>query len=314
MVNGFSNRFLWCFVTSIKRLPDGGDHSVLDGYGERLRMAIEKARTIDRVTRSEEARQLWHIVYSQLRRERKGAYGTATSRAAPQVVRLSLIYALIDGSSIIEIEHLRAALAVWSYCDESAEMFFGGSTPLNKFEKRILDFIVANDGCSKNDIRKAKASHKNAEEFDAVLSDLIKRNKIVKREELNGHIKTIRFYECNENNATITTIATKQSANPMNHVGELLDWRNANGIEFVKTDEGKVWVSYQQEHLLNDQLRNTITTNQSVVSSFVSTTTTETTTEAETATEEAEAEAEEEMSEAEFYAEMNKIAASVNAN
>jgi hypothetical protein len=46
-------------------------------------------------------------------------------RAEAQVVRLSLIYALLDCSSVICADHLRAALAVWKYCEDSARYIFG---------------------------------------------------------------------------------------------------------------------------------------------------------------------------------------------
>ena len=45
------------------------------------------------------ARQLWESVYPDIARDRYGLFGALTSRAAPQIMRLSLIYALLDGSS-----------------------------------------------------------------------------------------------------------------------------------------------------------------------------------------------------------------------
>ena len=40
------------------------------------------------------------------------------------VLRLSLIYALMDGNDIIDAEHLNAALALWAYCEHSARWLF----------------------------------------------------------------------------------------------------------------------------------------------------------------------------------------------
>jgi hypothetical protein len=40
-------------------------------------------------------------------------------------MRLAMLYALLDGSSTVEEEHLRAALAVWDYCEASARHLFG---------------------------------------------------------------------------------------------------------------------------------------------------------------------------------------------
>src|SRR5208283_2893112 len=54
-----------------------------------------------------------------------GMYGACTARAAALTLRLSLIYALLDGASEIRKEHLIAALEVWRYCDDSAKYIFG---------------------------------------------------------------------------------------------------------------------------------------------------------------------------------------------
>ena len=54
-----------------------------------------------------------------------GMFGTVTARASAQVLRLSLIYALLDAASRIRREHLEAALEVWRYCEDSARFIFG---------------------------------------------------------------------------------------------------------------------------------------------------------------------------------------------
>jgi hypothetical protein len=41
---------------------------------------------------------------------------------------LSVAYALLDGFSTIEVEHLQAALAAWRYCEESALYLFGDAS------------------------------------------------------------------------------------------------------------------------------------------------------------------------------------------
>jgi len=48
-------------------------------------------------------------------------------RAEAQVVRLALIYALLDCAREIRAEHLRAALAIWTYCEASARFIWGDS-------------------------------------------------------------------------------------------------------------------------------------------------------------------------------------------
>jgi hypothetical protein len=125
MFNGFANRFLWLLVRRSKLLPDGGVDLDLSSLGQRLGFALAAARIVGCMTRSQAARRLWHEVYPELTAERSGLYGAVTGRAEAQVLRLSMEYALLAGSSTIEEDHLLAALAFWSYADASAKLIFG---------------------------------------------------------------------------------------------------------------------------------------------------------------------------------------------
>ncbi len=51
--------------------------------------------------------------------------GAVTARAEAIVMRLAVVYAVLDGRTHIGVEHLRAALAVWQYCEDSARYVFG---------------------------------------------------------------------------------------------------------------------------------------------------------------------------------------------
>jgi hypothetical protein len=125
MFNGFANRFFWLLVRRSKLLPDGGVDLDLSQLGLQLGFALAAARIVGRMTRSQAARRLWHEVYSELTAERSGLYGAVTGRAEAQVLRLSMVYALLAASGTIEEDHLRAALAFWSYADASAKLIFG---------------------------------------------------------------------------------------------------------------------------------------------------------------------------------------------
>ena len=75
--------------------------------------------------RDDAARRLWFEVYGALSEGRPGLLGAMTGRAEAQVMRLALVYALLDKSPSIREVHLRAALAVWDYCERSARHIFG---------------------------------------------------------------------------------------------------------------------------------------------------------------------------------------------
>jgi hypothetical protein len=72
-----------------------------------------------------DAKQEWTSIYPDLSAERPGLLGAVTARAEAQVIRLALVYALLDGVKQIDVPHLNAALAVWEYCEASAVRIFG---------------------------------------------------------------------------------------------------------------------------------------------------------------------------------------------
>jgi hypothetical protein len=128
MGNGFANRVLWCHSTRSKTLPDGGnlDPKALDAQIEKIKKAIngiQKGQPFQ-MTRSAKAGAYWHEIYEGLTSAKKGRWGEVTRRGAAQVVRISMIYALLDGRQEIILPHLKAAEAVWRFCDASARWAF----------------------------------------------------------------------------------------------------------------------------------------------------------------------------------------------
>ena len=126
--NGFSNRFLWGFSSRTKLLPDGGNIHPEEFYEEICLLTknigvIHDAGSFQ-VHRNEEASRYWHEIYPELTSARVGRWGSSTSRGAPQVVRISLIFCLLDGKKTIELPHLKAAKALWDYCCDSARWAF----------------------------------------------------------------------------------------------------------------------------------------------------------------------------------------------
>jgi len=127
LANGFANRFLPIAVKRSKLLPFGG---ALDGESfaairDAVRLALRFAQEHRPVTFDDAARARWTEIYEQLSCARPGLAGAATARAEAHTVRLALIYALLDLSEPICLEHLEAALAVCRYSAASAAWIFG---------------------------------------------------------------------------------------------------------------------------------------------------------------------------------------------
>lgn len=127
MANGLANRFLWLCVRRSKALPEGGNLQERDltGLADRLASALAFARDAGELRRDERARTIWREVYPTLSAGKSGLLGAATSRAEAQVMRLALVYALLDESPMIRAEHLTAGLALWNYAEQSAKYIFG---------------------------------------------------------------------------------------------------------------------------------------------------------------------------------------------
>ena len=138
--NGFLNRFLIVCTKRVQILPEGGQ--VLDSLPliARLRDALEVARRIDLVRRDEGTREVWASIYEKLSGDKPGLVGQALNRAEAQVLRLQMLFAVMDGSAVIQLPHLEAALAVWDYCEASVRHIFGDKLG-NKDAVQVRDLV-----------------------------------------------------------------------------------------------------------------------------------------------------------------------------
>lgn len=176
IANGFGNRFLVVCAKRSKLLPDGGTLSDddFDTLARKVSGAIDAARKISRVTRSPEARKLWHQVYPSLTGDRAGNFGAITSRAEAHVLRLSIFYALIDGSSEIQLCHLKAALECWRYCQDSALYIWGDFTQgglAGKIRAALTDAGQA--GLTRSQLNRALGGNLSADEYQPELEKLV---------------------------------------------------------------------------------------------------------------------------------------------
>jgi hypothetical protein len=181
--NGFANRFLWACVRRSKLLPNASAPT-LDALRQRLAGITQQAKTIGEMRRSPSADALWRDVYSSLVSEKRGLWDAATSRAEAQTLRLSMLYALLDGSSTIDEPHLRAALAVWRYCDESARLIFtpaddGGTE--TALEAKIRRVVRQRPGIMRTELRDAISHKLKAAELERALTWLSGRGEIERR-------------------------------------------------------------------------------------------------------------------------------------
>jgi hypothetical protein len=136
--NGFANRILSCASRRSGKIPRP-KRVVWSEHPEivvKLRAALndfgpDRAETIEALTSltfSEEAESAWDSFYYENESESErtgGVLGAIVARGKAHVLRLSLIYAILDHSEKIEARHIESAKAVWEYCKGSARWAFG---------------------------------------------------------------------------------------------------------------------------------------------------------------------------------------------
>jgi hypothetical protein len=170
--NGFGNRILWCCVRRSQALPEGGQlkEADLNGVVKRLHEAITAAAQVHDITRDPDARAIWRAVYAELSEGKPGLLGAMTSRAEAHVMRLSALYALLDQSAVVKADHLKAALALWEYCEASARFIFGEALG-DPLADEILQLLrTTPEGMTRTDIYNHFGRHQPAEQIMRALT------------------------------------------------------------------------------------------------------------------------------------------------
>lgn len=171
VANGFLNRFLVVCVRRGRLLPEGGRLGPADlaPLAEALRAAATFASWAQQVGFDSDARALWWERYPTLSAARPGMWGAATARAEAHVVRLALLYALLDQRAHISPTHLRAALAVWDYAARSALHVFGDNLgdPMADDIRRAL--AEHPDGLTRTELRDLFSRNRSRAEIGRAL-------------------------------------------------------------------------------------------------------------------------------------------------
>jgi hypothetical protein len=175
IANGWANRFTFVLARRSKRLPSGGnlDDRDVAQFGSRIQDALCRARRHGRMRRSAEAEERWREFYLSIDDRVDGMLGSVTARAEAQALRLSVIYALLDGSVSIELQHLDAALGLWQYMCASAELIFGddrGHPLADRLYQELLRVAPAGlDGTQQSNLFGRNVAARELSEARAVL-------------------------------------------------------------------------------------------------------------------------------------------------
>jgi Protein of unknown function (DUF3987) len=168
--NGLANRCLWVFADRERLLPEGGVAPDLGAPMEKLHAAITSARDRGQVKRDPSARELWATMYSDLSQEPPGKMGEILSRGEAQVMRLALLFALLDAAPAITCQHLTAALSLWRYCEASASHIFVDNL-ISPMARKILN-ALAGESLTMSQVHAIFHNNAKKAEIENALSEL----------------------------------------------------------------------------------------------------------------------------------------------
>jgi hypothetical protein len=144
--NGYANRFLhvWSARAALHPEPGRLPDATIRPLGARLSRAVAFARSTGEISRSREFSDAWDSLYRVIESQPSGglAYDSLTARATAHVLRLCLLYALLDMSPVLHVRHLEAAVAFWDYCEATVAHIWGatlGDARLDKLATALVD-------------------------------------------------------------------------------------------------------------------------------------------------------------------------------
>src|SRR5262249_50090962 len=122
--NGFSNRIMWLVVKRAKVIACPPPIS-WDSHPAILQKLLDIKANLTTHSRSlswqKDALLEWKQYYEAKKDSGVGMLGPIIARSAPHVLRLSMLYTVLDASTIIELKHLQAALGFVDYCERCAQ-------------------------------------------------------------------------------------------------------------------------------------------------------------------------------------------------
>ena len=172
---GLMNRVLLVATKRSKVLPFGGNTptSDVERLGKTVSEASIVAADIESVTYSEAAGRRWSEGYQARAVDSpNGLLGFLVARPMPGPPP-GLLYALLDGSDVIDVDHLEAALAVWRYCRDSAAYIFGAAIS-DATAERLLDALRSAGRLTGVDQRNVFAGHTSAMKLKDARAHLIR--------------------------------------------------------------------------------------------------------------------------------------------
>jgi len=140
--NGFGNRFLWGLVRRSKVLPrpPAFEGPAVDAMIRDLQEVFDCGAAVGSMRLDAETGDAYDEYYRNLPDDPPGLAGVMAVRMPAFVLRLAMIYALLDLSAMVRRPHFEAALEVVRFCQDSARTIFGEMTG-DPFADRVYEAL-----------------------------------------------------------------------------------------------------------------------------------------------------------------------------
>jgi hypothetical protein len=158
--NGLVNRYLWPLTWCVKDLDDPKDYTAKAREHAKLWIAaLRNSVGIGQVKFAKEASALWKKQYGLLKHggragvppRGEGRGQDVASRGHVAVMRLALIFAVLEGSKVITAPMLEAAMLAWDYCERCTHYLFGDA-PKQLVEDTIFTALKTNGKMTRTQI------------------------------------------------------------------------------------------------------------------------------------------------------------------
>ncbi len=186
--NGFINRLMFIESRETQRLPfakvpNWQEHLDLV---RNLREAIQFARQVNEVTWRADGAKAWCHWYNH-RIIPGGSIGSILGRAEAHILRIALIFALLDCREQVTEAHFNAALAIWDYAAQTARRVFGNTTG-DKLADKIFAYVQRHGEVTRWQLSaEALAGNTPKIDLDLALSLLVENNMMrVRTEKRDG--------------------------------------------------------------------------------------------------------------------------------
>jgi len=126
---------------------------------------------------SEAARTAWWEAYRRLAEAVDGIVGGLLARAEAHVLRLALLYPLVDGAGSLGPAHLEAALALWEYAAAAVAWVFRDVTADALAESIRLALASHPQGMTRTEIRDHLGRNRPGAAIDAALAALARNGR-----------------------------------------------------------------------------------------------------------------------------------------